>query len=145
MPKPKDNDLFSIAPLPALPEAPGRDSLSFAKRELTPRHKRAAAEFDIQQFVMDAQHQKVRIGQGYINELHVHSVELMVEGTDAMWALRAGNRDQVAQQLIDQFTIRQVQRNGIYLEQSADAGAQGILEEMQRSLYPYPRQKRPGF
>src|SRR5689334_12123768 len=107
MPKQQPDDLFTIAPLPALPEAPSNDSLSSGKRELTPRHKRAASEFDIQQFVMDAQRQKVRLGQGYIQELHTHAVELFVEGTDTMWALRAGKRDQVAQQLIDTFTIRQ--------------------------------------
>jgi hypothetical protein len=145
MPNAKDGDLFSIAPLPAMSEAPSRDSLSFAKRELTPRHKRAAAEFDIQQFVMDAQRQKARLGQGYIQELHTHAVELFVEGTDTMWTLRAGKREPGVQQLIDQFTVRQIQRNGIYLEQAADAGAQDILEEMQRPLYPQRKQQRPGF
>jgi hypothetical protein len=145
MPKQKTEDLFTIAPLPAMPEPPSRDSLSFAKRELTPRHKRAAAELDIQQFVMDGHRQKVRLGQGYIQELDIHAVELFVEGADLMWALRAGKRDSVPQQLIDQFTVRQIQRNGIYLEQAADAGGQGILEEMHRSFYPHPKLKRPGF
>src|SRR5436309_11087694 len=130
MPNQKSDDLFTIAPLPAMPEAPSRDSLSFAKRELTPRQKRAAAEFDVQQFVMDGQRRKARLGEGYIQELHTHAVELFVEGTDTMWALRAGKRDPLEQQLIDQFTIRQIQRNGIYLEQAADAGARGILEEI---------------
>src|SRR5438046_9090672 len=95
--------------------AMGHDSLSFAKRELTPRQKRAAAEFNIQQFVMDGQRQKARIGEGYINELHTHAVELFAEGADTMWALRAGKRDPLPQQLLDQFTVRQIQRNGIYL------------------------------
>jgi hypothetical protein len=145
MAKQKSNDLFAIAPLPALPEQASQDSLSFDKRGLTPRQKRAAEEFDVQRFVMQAQQQKARLGQGYIQELHTHTVELFVQGTDAMWALRTGKRDSPVQHLIDQFTMRQIQRNGIYLEQAADAGAQGILAEVQRSLYPQARLRRPGF
>src|SRR6185295_801324 len=101
MPNQKSDDLFAIAPLPALTELPSRMEQSFANRELTPRQKRVAAELQIQQLVMDGQRRKALRGQDYIQELHTHAVATFVEGADTMWALREGKRAEAAQQLID--------------------------------------------